>query len=70
MLHIDFGLTALRATAFDTWRRRDVFDLADLLSQLSANGQLAGHEAEERFYEIGSTSGFAETERHLRNQTA
>ena len=40
-------------------------DLADLFSDLAATGRLAGFEATERFYEIGSPSGLADLESHL-----
>jgi len=35
------------------------------MHDLSAGGQLAGHEVFERFYEIGSPRGLADLERHL-----
>ena len=40
-------------------------DLADLFSDLAATGRLAGFEATERFYEIGSPGGLADLESHL-----
>jgi NDP-sugar pyrophosphorylase family protein len=64
MRFIDWGMGLLRASAFDTWP--DVFDLADLYSGLVARGQLAGFEVKQRFYEIGSPSGIAETDALLR----
>ena len=40
-------------------------DLADLTRDLAAAGQLAGYEATERFYDIGTPEALAETERFL-----
>jgi hypothetical protein len=40
-----------------------VYDLADLLTELSAAGELAGYAATRRFYEIGTPSGLAELRR-------
>ena len=37
------------------------FDLADIYHRLSLSGQLAAYEVHERFYEIGSHKGLAET---------
>jgi NDP-sugar pyrophosphorylase family protein len=58
--HIDYGLSALCATAFDAFPPGQKFDLADLLQRLVAARQLAGFEVRERFYEIGSSTGLAE----------
>ena len=40
-------------------------DLADLFVVLSGSGQLAGVEARERFYEIGSPKGLSDLESRL-----
>jgi N-acetyl-alpha-D-muramate 1-phosphate uridylyltransferase len=45
------------------------FDLADTLENLSRNGQLAGYEVSQRFYEIGSLAGLADLDRLLSNCT-
>ena len=42
------------------------FDLAHLYRLLAQRGLLAGYEVHERFYEIGSPAGLAETDRYLR----
>lgn len=65
MRHIDHGLGAFRTEAFDNCPDR--FDLADHYAALAARGALAGFEATERFYEIGSPEGLAETDRLLRS---
>lgn len=63
MRHIDYGLGTFRASAFAMCPDR--FDLADHYAALAARGALAGFEATERFYEIGSPEGLAETDRLL-----
>jgi NDP-sugar pyrophosphorylase family protein len=62
MHHIDYGLSLLRAKAFDAFPPRTKFDLADLMQRLVSAKQLAGFEVNQRFYEIGSHAGLAELE--------
>ena len=50
--------------------RRAPSDLADLFRALSIEGRLAGYEAHERFYEIGSPDGLADLEPHLGSSRA
>ena len=40
-------------------------DLAQVFTRLAAAGQLAGYEATERFYEIGTPEALAETDAFL-----
>ena len=40
-------------------------DLAPLLNRLSIEGRLAGFEATERFYEIGSPQGLEDFEQYI-----
>jgi NDP-sugar pyrophosphorylase family protein len=63
MQHIDYGLSAFRRELFDN--RPEVFDLAVLLHDLSLQGELAGFEVEQRFYEIGSPPGLHDLEQYL-----
>ena len=66
MRWIDYGLTAMRREVVE--RRvapTGVADMAPLLSDLASDGQLAGFDVPERFYEIGSVSGRADLERFL-----
>lgn len=65
MRHIDYGLGALRATAFDAYPIDEPLDLATVYQDLLAADQLAGYEVSGRFYEIGSVSGLAETRQYL-----
>jgi NDP-sugar pyrophosphorylase family protein len=63
MCWIDYGLTALRGNVLAERVPSDtVSDLAPVLSALAAEGQLAGYEVADRFYEIGSPQGRAELE--------
>jgi len=59
---IDYGLLAFEGSALET---KGPDDLADLTRDLAAAGGLAGYPATERFYEIGSPEGLAETEQFL-----
>ena len=68
MEYIDYGLGAFRAKAFDRVEPSRAWDLAELYAQLLAEGQLAGFEVHQRFYEIGSPAGLAETARFLAAQ--
>jgi MurNAc alpha-1-phosphate uridylyltransferase len=63
MQHIDYGLSAFRRELFDN--RPEVFDLALLLHDLSLQGELAGFEVEQRFYEIGSPEGLLDLEQYM-----
>ena len=62
MDYIDYGLSVLKAAAFEGYPAGTRFDLAELLAKLVAQGQLAGYEVPERFYQIGSPEGLAELE--------
>jgi NDP-sugar pyrophosphorylase family protein len=66
MHHVDYGLGAFRAEAFDGYPRDAAVDLADVQQALAVRGQLAGHLVSERFYEIGSPAGLQELDAHLR----
>lgn len=66
MRHIDWGLGVFAPHAFAKWANRERFDLAYVYSGLAERDDLAGFEVTERFYEIGSEAGLAETDAHLR----
>lgn len=70
MRHIDWGLTVLKADLLLQQPADIGFDLADVYSELSRRGELAGYEVTTRFYEIGSIEGLRETEALLREQSA
>ncbi len=64
MRYIDYGLSAVRRRVIEAVRR-PLFDLAWLYRRLSIEGQLAGYEVAQRFYEIGSPQGLRELEQYL-----
>ena len=64
MRHIDYGLGALRASAFENLAEGPC-DLAQVYQGLLARGELAAFEVSERFYEIGSFEGRAALEERL-----
>jgi NDP-sugar pyrophosphorylase family protein len=68
MQHIDWGLTAVKADLLKQRPADVAFDLADVYTDLSRQGELAGYEVVTRFYEIGSVEGLRETEELFRKQ--
>jgi NDP-sugar pyrophosphorylase family protein len=66
MAYIDYGLGLLSSSLFDAFPAGQVFDLAELYTNLAASGRLAGWESRQRFYEIGTPEGLADTDRFLR----
>ena len=65
MRHIDYGLGALSRRAFDGVAEAAPVDLVVIYQHLLAADELAGVEVFERFYEIGSPAGLADTRRHF-----
>lgn len=65
MRHIDYGLSVFSAAALASYGENTVFDLSDVLTDLSVQGGLVGFEVTDRFYEIGSPTGLKETEEFL-----
>jgi len=65
MAYIDYGLGVLSKSVVEHYCQEIVFDLAMVYAALANAGQLAGFEVFERFYEIGSPDGLAETEDFL-----
>ncbi|HEV7528648.1 MAG TPA: sugar phosphate nucleotidyltransferase [Solirubrobacteraceae bacterium] len=63
---IDYGLGGLTAAALDP-STEQMHDLSELQHVLAARGELFGYAAPERFYEIGTPAGLAETESFLRS---
>jgi NDP-sugar pyrophosphorylase family protein len=66
MSYIDYGATLLRCDALERIPADQPYDLADLYSTLIAEGKMAGYEVSQRFYEIGSYEGLAETQTYLK----
>ena len=61
MNYIDYGLSVVNNSIFKDFPEGKSFDIADVFEKLSMDKHLAGHEVEERFYEIGSLKGLNET---------
>jgi NDP-sugar pyrophosphorylase family protein len=68
MRFIDYGLGVLSGAVLRT-AKDEAFDLSGVYKSLARDGRLAGYEATHRFYEIGTPSGLAEADDHLRGQT-
>jgi NDP-sugar pyrophosphorylase family protein len=65
MHHIDYGLGALKASTLNHYSAGSAFDISKVYNELSLQKQLAGYEVSERFYEIGSHQGIADTQTYL-----
>jgi NDP-sugar pyrophosphorylase family protein len=65
MRHIDYGLSLFKSSVFDAYPADEKFDLAEVMGRLVREKQLAGYEAPERFYEMGSPAGLDELEKVL-----
>lgn len=65
MHHIDYGLSMFRREVFEELAAGEKCDLAEIMSRLVIQRQLAGYEVPERFYEIGTHTGLAELEARL-----
>ena len=57
MTHIDYGLSCFDMSVFSSYDSSIPFDLAQIFTDLASKDLLAGFEAKERFYEIGSHQG-------------
>jgi NDP-sugar pyrophosphorylase family protein len=65
MRYIDYGLSMYRASVFARYADVTPLDLSEIMRDLAERGELAGYEAAERFYEIGSPAGLQELNRLL-----
>jgi N-acetyl-alpha-D-muramate 1-phosphate uridylyltransferase len=68
MRHIDYGLGVFRAAVFDGIQPEGTHDLAEVYQRLLGQGELAGFEVGQRFYETGSFEGIAELSAYLAEQ--
>ncbi|MBF0595778.1 MAG: NTP transferase domain-containing protein [Candidatus Omnitrophica bacterium] len=66
--YIDYGLSLLRGSCFESFKDGTCFDLGDVYRRLILCRQMSGIEVMERFYEIGSVSGLEETGKYLRRK--
>jgi NDP-sugar pyrophosphorylase family protein len=65
MNYIDYGLGLFTAAALADRAPAVPFDLSEAYAAFAAAGRLAGYEATQRFYEIGTPEGLAATEAYL-----
>jgi NDP-sugar pyrophosphorylase family protein len=70
MRYIDYGLSVFHSSVFAAYPGGVALDLSNVLQDLVAKGDLAGYEASQRFFEIGSKSGLQELDRYLKNEEA
>lgn len=71
MEFIDYGLSILRRDVIvEEMAPGEKCDLAHLLTKLSKEGRLRGHEIFERFYETGSPEGLDDFEAYIRAEQA
>ncbi len=68
MHHLDYGLSVFSARAFAGMP--EAFDLSELMGRLLAENELAAHEVDRRFYEIGSPGGLVELDKFLKQEKA
>jgi N-acetyl-alpha-D-muramate 1-phosphate uridylyltransferase len=68
MQHIDYGLSVFKSEVFAEYPPDTVLDLAQVMRTLVDRGDMAGFEAQERFYEIGSPEGWRELDQFLDNE--
>jgi MurNAc alpha-1-phosphate uridylyltransferase len=64
MRWIDYGVSVLTSEAMGS--APEASDLSDVYGELAREGRLAGYEATERFYEIGTPEALAGTDAFLR----
>jgi N-acetyl-alpha-D-muramate 1-phosphate uridylyltransferase len=61
MHHIDYGLEVFRREVFARLPEGQAIDLATVCQDLLRQGQLGAFEVHQRFYEVGSRDGIADT---------
>jgi N-acetyl-alpha-D-muramate 1-phosphate uridylyltransferase len=69
MRHIDYGLELFSKKPFQQ-KETESFDLVEIQTMLVHQGQLAAFEVKNRFYEIGSERGLAETREYFNSNPA
>jgi N-acetyl-alpha-D-muramate 1-phosphate uridylyltransferase len=65
MNYVDYGLTVVNKSVFDSISSQIKFDLSDTFEELSVKTDLPGYEILDRYYEIGSIQGIRELENYL-----
>ena len=69
MTHIDYGINVFRACVFDDLADGQASDLGAVHQAMIAQGKLRAFPVHERWYEIGSPEGLAETEQFVRSDS-
>jgi N-acetyl-alpha-D-muramate 1-phosphate uridylyltransferase len=70
MHYIDYGLGILQSNVLQAYPAGQSLDLSKVYNDLSLAEELAGYEVFERFYEIGSHQGIADTQAYLLEKTS
>jgi NDP-sugar pyrophosphorylase family protein len=70
MTYVDYGATLVCKEVIQRLPPDEPSDLADLYSDMARRGEMAGCEVKNRFYEIGSPAGLADTRRYLSSRRA
>ena len=65
MAWIDYGFSILERDVIERIPASRPADLSDLYTEMSIKGELAAYEVSERFFEVGTSTGRADLERHL-----
>ena len=65
MPYVDYGLNGFVRDAFSAFLHRATFDLSEVHRHLIARNALSAYPVADRFYEIGTPEGLAETEEML-----
>jgi len=65
MRHIDYGLSIMSKSCFDSFQDGQAFDLSEVFESCIKRGDMAGFQVHKRFYEIGTPASLAETEQYL-----
>jgi MurNAc alpha-1-phosphate uridylyltransferase len=68
MTFIDYGVGVLTAKTLGQYPESEKFELSSLYHELAKKGQLAGHQVQERFYEIGSLEGLEDTKAYFKER--
>ena len=69
LTHIDYGINAFRSEVFTVLPVDRAVDLAEVHREMIARGTLRALAVSERWHEIGSPEGLAETERFVRTRS-
>ena len=64
--YLDYGMLAMRSSAFDDVVPNEAFDLGDILRALASRQMLRAMLVKRRFYDVGNESSIVDTERFLR----